>query len=122
MRFKVDENLHDDIAELLRQGGHDALTVLDQGLRGRDDREIANVCRTEKRVLISLDLDFANILDFPPAQYPGLIVLRLHARGRTAVRAVVTRILPHLAAESLVGRLWIVDEHSIRVHDPAVQH
>lgn len=118
MRFKVDENLHGEIAEVLRQGGHDALTVFDQGLRGRDDREIANVCRREARILVSLDLDFANILDYPPEQYPGLIVLRLRARGRTAVRSVVQRILPHFAAGSPAGRLWIVDEHSIRVHEP----
>ena len=26
MRFKVDENLHDDVAETLRSRGHDAVT------------------------------------------------------------------------------------------------
>jgi hypothetical protein len=30
MRFKVDENLHSDFADLLRQHGHDALTVYEQ--------------------------------------------------------------------------------------------
>ena len=69
MRFKVDESLHLEVAELLRRQGHDALTVFDQGLRGRDDREIANICRSENRVLFSLDLDFSNILMFPPENY-----------------------------------------------------
>jgi hypothetical protein len=27
MQFKIDENLHSDAADLLRQHGHDALTV-----------------------------------------------------------------------------------------------
>ena len=36
MRFKVDESLHVEVADLLRGQGHDALTVFDQGLRGRD--------------------------------------------------------------------------------------
>jgi hypothetical protein len=31
MQFKIDENLHSDAGELLRQHGHDALTVYDQG-------------------------------------------------------------------------------------------
>jgi Domain of unknown function (DUF5615) len=32
MRFKIDENLPIEVAELLRAAGHDALTVLDQNL------------------------------------------------------------------------------------------
>ena len=37
MRFKVDENLHPDAADLLRSAGHDAMTVYDHG-RLRGDR------------------------------------------------------------------------------------
>ena len=43
MRFKVDESLHVEIAGLLRERGHDALTVLDQEARGRTDRDIADL-------------------------------------------------------------------------------
>lgn len=116
MRFKVDESLHVEMADLLRGQGHDALTVFDQGLRGRDDYDIADICRIENRVLLSLDLDFSNILMFPPENYPGLIVLRLRNKGRAVVRQVVTRVVDHLNKEPLVGRLWIVDEHRIRIH------
>jgi hypothetical protein len=34
MRFNLDENLPRDLAEVLRSTGHDALTVVDQNLRG----------------------------------------------------------------------------------------
>ncbi len=116
MRFKVDESLHVEVADLLRGQGHDALTVFDQGLRGRNDHALADICRIENRVLLSLDLDFSNILMFPPENYPGLIVLRLRSRGRAAVRRMVTRVTDHLNKEPLAGRLWIVDEHRIRIH------
>jgi predicted nuclease of predicted toxin-antitoxin system len=116
MRFKVDESLHVEVADLLRGQGHDALTVFDQGLRGRDDHDIADTCRSENRVLLSLDLDFSNILMFPPENYPGLIVLRLRLKGRAAARRVVTRVINHLNKEPLTGSLWIVDEHRIRIH------
>ena len=43
MRFKIDENLHEDVAEALRTHGHDAQTVFDEGLRGHADPEIAEV-------------------------------------------------------------------------------
>ena len=116
MRFKVDESLHVEVVDLLRGQDHDALTVFDQGLHGRDDHDIADMCRSENRVLLSLDLDFSNILMFPPENYLGLVVLRLRKKGRAAVRHVVTRVMDHLNKEPLAGRLWIVDEHRIRIH------
>lgn len=122
MRFKVDENLHVEVADLLRGQGHDALTVFDQGLRGRDDHDIADICRSEGYILLSLDLDFSNILMFPPKDYPGLIVLRLRNRGRAAVRRVVTRVMEYLGKESIAGHLWIVDEYRIRIHRVSTGH
>ena len=32
-RFKIDENLHPDVASFMREHGHDVLTVWDKGLR-----------------------------------------------------------------------------------------
>ena len=116
MLFKLDENLRSDVGEPLRQAGHGVSTVYDQGLRGRDDHEIAEACRGEGRVLISLDLDFSNIQTFPPENYPGLIVLRLRSKGRAAVESVFRHVIAHLDQEPIAGRLWIVDEHRIRIH------
>jgi predicted nuclease of predicted toxin-antitoxin system len=81
MPFKVDENLHEEVAELLRQHGHDAVTVFAQKLQGHSDDDVAARCLDEGRALISLDLDFANILTYPPENYAGIIVLRLHDRA-----------------------------------------
>jgi predicted nuclease of predicted toxin-antitoxin system len=67
MRFKIDENLHDDVADLLIKAGHDAKTVHDEGLRGCDDTLLAQHCIAEARVIVTLDLDFADIRAFPPA-------------------------------------------------------
>src|SRR5438552_162585 len=117
IQFKTDENLHSDAAELLRRNGHDALAVYDQGLRGRDDSDIGDVCRRESRVLVTLDLDFSDVRVYPPADHPGIIVLRLHDQGRPAVNRVLQRILPLFATEPLAGHLWIVDEARVRIRD-----
>jgi predicted nuclease of predicted toxin-antitoxin system len=87
MRFKVDENLHYDVAEALRARGHDALTVHDQQMRGDPDSRLGEVCQAEGRAIVSLDLDFANIRDYPPRDYAGLIVLRLADQSRPYVFA-----------------------------------
>ena len=77
MKFKFDENLPSDLGALLRADGHDAHSVLDEDLRGAADPSIAKVCQDEQRILITLDLDFAHIKNYPPQDYHGIIVLRL---------------------------------------------
>src|SRR5438067_1532057 len=108
MRFKVDENLPLEVAELLRAAGHDALTVFDQALGGSPDRSIADAVRDEKRAMITLDLDFADIRAFPPNDYSGLIVLRLAMQDKPSVLAVIARVIPLLKTEPLIGMLWVV--------------
>ena len=115
MRFKVDENLHPDVAEWLRQHGHDATTVYEENMRGHADQQIAEVCRREVRVLITLDLDFADLRVYPPKEYPGIIVLRVTNQSRPAILKILRRILGALSQEPLAGHLWIVDEIQIRI-------
>ncbi|MCO6455102.1 MAG: DUF5615 family PIN-like protein [Pirellulaceae bacterium] len=115
MQFKIDENLHSDAADLLRKHGHDALTVREQGLRGRADSDIAEVCRQEERAIVTLDLDFSDIRNYPPQGYHGIIVLRLSDQSRASVLNVLGRIIPMFDTESPVGHLWIVDEHQVRI-------
>ncbi len=115
MRFKIDENLHGDVAEFLCQNQHDAITVYEEGLGGHPDSDIASACQREFRALITLDLDFSNIRTYPPSLYPGLLILRLEDQSRSSVLRVLERILPLFDSEPLVGQLWIVDEQQVRI-------
>ena len=115
MLFKIDENLHSEAAELLRAAGHDAMTVFDQGLRGHSDRQIADVCRNEQRVIVTLDLDFSDIRKFPPPDYAGIIVLRLLDQSRPSILRALEQVLPLLTVEPLVGYLWIIEENRMRI-------
>jgi predicted nuclease of predicted toxin-antitoxin system len=61
MRFKVDENLPREACDLLSRAGYDAMSVGQQGLSGADDTRIYRFCQDERRALITLDVDFANV-------------------------------------------------------------
>ena len=118
MKFKVDENLPIEVGAILTEAGHDAETVADEALFGAPDPRLAKVACDEKRALVSLDLDFADIRVYPPHDYPGIIVLRLRRQDRPHVLEVCRRFLTVLSEEPLVGRLWIVDEDRIRIRGP----
>jgi predicted nuclease of predicted toxin-antitoxin system len=82
MSFKVDENLPVKVAEVLRQAEHDAVTVLEQEHVGNADARPVALCQRENRVLVTLDVGLADIRTYPPAEFPGLIVLRLRQQDK----------------------------------------
>jgi predicted nuclease of predicted toxin-antitoxin system len=111
----VDENLPAEAVEILAQAGHDAVSVLDQGLGGQPDPNVATVCQKEHRVLVTLDLDFADIRAYPPVDYSGVIVLRLVRLDKPRILPVIQRLVHLMQTEPLAGKLWIVDETTVRV-------
>jgi predicted nuclease of predicted toxin-antitoxin system len=115
MKFKVDENLPLEVVRLLEDNGHDALTVLGQNLGGEPDSRIAQVCKEEKRALITLDTDFSDIRTYPSEEFFGLIVLRLKTQDKPHVLSVVSRLINILFKEPLDRRLWIVEEGRVRI-------
>ena len=74
MKFKLDENLGNRGAELLRSAGHQVATVFEQHLNGASDPVVASVCAEEERCLITMDRDFTSPLLFPPQNYAGIVV------------------------------------------------
>jgi predicted nuclease of predicted toxin-antitoxin system len=117
MKFKTDENLSVTVAELLRQHGHDAMSIDEQDMSGFADANVAEVVKSEGRVLVTLDLDFSNIQNYPPAEYPGIIVLRPPRQDNATVQAVLLKVLPLMTEEKLLGKLWIVEDQKLRVRD-----
>jgi predicted nuclease of predicted toxin-antitoxin system len=117
MKFKLDENLPAEASVLLREAGYDALTVLDQNMGGEPDGHIIQICSREKRALITLDLDFADINTYPPSKYHGVFVLRVKRQSRLKVIEAVAKLIPHLPSESVEKQLWIVEEDKIRIRE-----
>jgi predicted nuclease of predicted toxin-antitoxin system len=77
LKIKLDENLGNRAIELFREAGHEVATVSEQDLGGATDDQLIEVCRKEGWVLVTLDLDFSNVLRFPPERYAGIAVLRV---------------------------------------------
>jgi len=115
--FKIDENLPVEAAELLSGAGHDAMTVQEQGLSGEPDSHISAICMSESRAIVTLDLDFADIRSYPPEEYSGIIVLRLTRQDKLHVMQVLSGLVPRLEQTPFVGKLWIVDESTIRIRE-----
>ena len=85
MKFKLDENFGSRTQQIFEEKGHDVQTVRDENLQGASDVELYNICCLEQRCLVTLDLDFSNVLRFPPHEGAGIVVIRLARNPRLAL-------------------------------------
>jgi predicted nuclease of predicted toxin-antitoxin system len=120
MKLKLDENFGHRCFDILSDAGHDVATVAGQQMSGAADEDVIQACLAESRCLVTLDLDFANPLQFRPAGYAGIAVVRLSGRASYAelIRTVNT-FAKALDTESITGKLWIVEIDRIRIYRPA---
>ena len=111
MKFLIDENLPNAVFAELQEKGFDAIKVSP----GAADYEIITRAKKEKRILLTLDKDFADILDYPPAGYYGIVCLRLKRPTAEEIIKRLNWILGRFVEEDFKGKLFIVTETGIRM-------
>ncbi|MBN1479127.1 hypothetical protein EH223_15645 [candidate division KSB1 bacterium] len=117
MRFKLDENFGSRTVSLFKQMDYDVQTVSEQKLNGSTDQKIYNICKAEKRCLVTLDLDFADVLRFPPQEASGIMVIRLPRNpSLSMLEYLVRKALNYNEKQSIKENLWIVEVDRIRVY------
>ncbi len=117
VRFKLDENLPRDAEVVLRNAGHDVHTVLDEQLGGNPDRRVFDASQAEDRILVTLDLDFADVRVFRPASHRGIWVLRPHTQSIDNTLGLLAAALLVLESEPAEGRLWIIEPERVRIRE-----
>jgi predicted nuclease of predicted toxin-antitoxin system len=113
----IDASMPRSTAPLIQSRGHDAIDVRDIGLGTAKDEDIAAHARDNSLCLVSRDFDFADVRNYPPADYAGLVVLKLpnHAVAAVVLNAVENLVARGDVLNQLAGRLAIVELARIRL-------
>jgi predicted nuclease of predicted toxin-antitoxin system len=116
MRFLVDASMPRSAAQLLRQLGHDVEDVRDIGMRSASDDVIAAHAKRNQQALITRDFDFADIRNYPPADYAGIVVLQLpeDATAPQVVALLEKFVRREDWLSGISGRLAIVELWRVR--------
>ena len=109
MRFIVDESSGRALANLLKNAGYDVLFSRDV-LPAADDEKILEFAEAEKRVLISDDRDFGELVFRFNKPASGVIFLRTLTTDPNKIFKMIKGIL-HKAE----GKFIVVRENRIRV-------
>jgi predicted nuclease of predicted toxin-antitoxin system len=119
MRFLLDADMARSCAGVLRNLGHDVSDVRDIGLGSASDDAIFAHAQTERRIIVSADLDFADVREYPPGSHAGIIVLRIPDHFRTAqINRTLEAAIPRLEEAGVDGALVILETDTIRIRRP----
>ncbi len=115
MRLLLDADIPRSFFSQLKDQGHDVVDVRDISETPLKDEEIFAIARNEKRTLITRDLDFSNILMYPPAQSCGIIVLRTHLLSKEEIFQILLKAIQS-PQRQLQGTLIIAQKDRLRFH------
>lgn len=118
MKLKLDENLSRHLVAALAALGHDVQTAADEDLLGQPDSQIGTAARQEERLLLTLDVGFADLRRYPPGSHPGIILFRPGSFGPLAVNRFVEHFVRTTDLGRLAGCVAVAEPGKLRVRPP----
>lgn len=115
MKLLLDENVSHTTTQRLRDVGFDVVHVLDAGLQGRSDERVMSTALKERRIIVTHDKDFGNVLRFPLQKHQGIIMMRFHNQSPRAVVPYLLNFLSKHTQQQLRARLVILREDGWRI-------
>lgn len=115
MRFLLDMGLAASTARYLRDGGHDAVHLLDQGLERLTDTAIVAKAVTEQRIILTHDLDFGRIVSLSKRHAPSVVTFRLSNMRAGEVNRRLEELIARFANDLEEGVLISVTDQNVRV-------
>lgn len=118
LKIFADHCLPNSLIESLRKDGHEIVRLRDQLPTHSPDILVILKAKEINAILISLNGDFADIINYPPKDYSGIISLQLKNQP-----GLMAKLLPKLRnyfnqypdMKYYKGKLFIFDVHRVRI-------
>ncbi|RNI17048.1 hypothetical protein EFY87_19665 [Flexivirga caeni] len=114
MRLLLDNNLSPRLREFLE--GYDVEHVRNLGMAAAPDDEVIARAEQDRRVLVSADTDFGQLLAVSGARLPSVVLLRRQSGRRVEqIADLLQRNLPQVAEDLSDGAVVVLTNDEIRV-------
>lgn len=118
LRFLADHCVSSATIQILREGNHEVLRLRDVLPVESSDAIVLAKAQEIDAVLISLDGDFADIINYPPKDFKGIIALQMRNHPEILPR-LLARLMAYIdsqpAMEHYRGKLILIEADRIRV-------
>ncbi len=115
MKFLADMGISPRVVSTLRERGHEAIHLQEQGLGKMPDGDILAKALTEGRVLLTHDLDFGELLAASGGRLPSVIIFRLRDMRVDNVKFHLFSILDKQSDALEKGVVCSVSERKVRI-------
>ncbi|MEK9143855.1 MAG: DUF5615 family PIN-like protein [Patescibacteria group bacterium] len=116
MKLLADENIGLEVVAFFRKRGHDVRSITEIS-PGVSDATVLAKATVEKRILITSDTDFGELVYQAGQRHTGVVLLRLDDERNANKIRVLSKLLARHANE-LFGNFVVVTETSVRVRIP----
>jgi predicted nuclease of predicted toxin-antitoxin system len=113
VRLVADENCDFSVVIDLRAAGYDVVSITEQ-MAGADDEAVIDFARSERRLLVTEDKDFGQLVFAAAKQNSGVILIRYPALARSALTAALLKLLSD-NGESLYSRFAVLEPGRVRI-------
>lgn len=113
-RFLLDENVPLSLVDALRAAGHEAEAAASVGLKSAHDDIVFAYAQRMQATVVSQDLDFSDLRNFPVGNHYGIVVLRLKDYAPDEMAARLVDALATEVKRALFGSLVVVDRRQSR--------
>ncbi len=103
------------IVQWLRENGHDAVHLREKNLHRLPNGEIFEKAHAERRIILTFDLDFGEILALSGGKQVSVILFRLHNTRTLHVIERLEKVLNDASAALEDGAIVVVEESRHRI-------
>jgi len=107
-KFLIDANMPRSSTEVMRSYGFDVEDVRDIGMRAAKDEEIIQYALETRRIIVTRDTDFGEVLRYP--NHPGAVIFRLPNNYTSfEIKKIMEEFLESIKSAELSNAIFIVE-------------
>jgi predicted nuclease of predicted toxin-antitoxin system len=111
MKFLANENVPSTFVSELKKAGYDILRI-DEIRKGLKDYEVVEISFKERRILITFDKDFGQLIMKENKKVVGVILLRIQPRSVEYIKEKFFLLLKSI--KKFEGKFIVVEDECIR--------
>ncbi|MHB1540301.1 MAG: DUF5615 family PIN-like protein [Steroidobacteraceae bacterium] len=113
MRLLADESSDFTVVVGVRVAGHDVVSIAER-MPGVEDEKVIELAASERRLLLTEDKDFGQLVFAATKNNSGIILIRYPASARSTLTDAVVKLLAE-RADALYSRFVVMEPGRIRV-------
>ncbi len=115
MKFLADMGISARTIATLREQGYDAIHAREVGLARASDATILDRARTEDRVVLTVDLDFGQLLAASRQATPSVVIFRVSDQTPGSITPRLLRVIAERSNNLDNGAIILVEDRRYRV-------